>query len=668
MSATETFGQNATGEQLDELCVNTLRTLAIDAIQKANCGHPGLPMGAADFAYVLWTQFLKVDPATPDWPDRDRFVLSAGHGSMLLYSLLHLAGFDLSLDEIKNFRQLGSRTPGHPEFGLTPGVESTTGPLGQGIGNAIGMAIAEAWLAANMNTPAADIVDHRTYVLCGDGDLMEGVAAEAVSLAGHLRLGKLIMFYDDNHISIEGDTDLAYTDDAEQRFAGYNWHVQRIDGHDRAAIAEALRAAQDESDRPSLIIGRTTIGFGSPNKAGTSGVHGSPLGADEIILTKKNLGWPEDEHFLVPDAARERFSAIGHRGGELQSAWTERLAAWKAATPDKAELWDRCHSGDVPEELIAELPVHETGGSMATRKSAGAALEVAMRHMPGLIGGSADLAPSTNTYVKAYGSFSAESRGARNLHFGIREHAMGAALNGMSYHGGVRGFGATFLVFSDYMRPSIRLAALSGLNPIYVFTHDSIFLGEDGPTHQSVEHFAALRTIPNLTVIRPADANESSWAWAAALRNTSGPTALCLTRQGLPVLDGSKSEGLLKGGYVLAGEGDVTLIATGSEVHVALEARELLAAKGVAARVVSMPSWELFDLQDESYRAEALGEGGRRVAIEAGVRQGWDRYLGDGGLFIGLDGFGESAPAEDLARHFGLTGEAAAERIADWLK
>jgi len=668
MDLLQNLGQDFQGPALDELGVNTLRTLAMDAVQKANSGHPGLPMGCADFAYVLWTEFLKFDPAAPDWPDRDRFVLSAGHGSMLLYGLLHLAGFDLPLEELKRFRQWESRTPGHPEYRIAPGVECTTGPLGQGVGNAVGMAIAEAWLAARFNSEALRPVDHLTYVLCSDGDLEEGVAAEAVSLAGHLGLGKLIMFYDSNRVSIEGDTALAYSDDVKARFRGYHWHVQEVDGHDRAAIRRALRRARRVADRPSLIIGATTIAYGSPNKAGSAAAHGSPLGEEEIRLTKRVYGWPEEGAFLVPEVVRQRFARAAGRGRRARRRWERLMGRYRQADPERAAQWERAWSGRLPEGLEAALPRFEAGKGVATRVSAGKTQEALMKALPNLIGGSADLAPSTNTYVKEHGSFSRTHRAGRNFHFGVREHGMGAALNGMCCHGGVRPFGATFLVFSDYMRPSIRLAALSRLNPIYVFTHDSIFLGEDGPTHQPVEHLAALRAIPNLAVIRPADAAESAWAWLAALRRTDGPTALCLTRQAVPTLDRTRlaaAEGLLRGGYLLVGEGDLTLLATGSEVAVALAARDRLEAQGIRVRVVSLPSIELFEAQEEAYRRQVLG-GPRRVAVEAGIRQPWDRYLGPEGLFIGVERFGASAPWETLAERFGLTAGQVAERVGAW--
>ncbi len=671
MDVMEKVEKKIQGAELDELCVNTIRALAMDAVQKANSGHPGMPMGCADFAYVLWTQFLKFDPSDPLWPDRDRFVLSAGHGSMLLYAVLHLCGYELTLDDLKNFRQFGSKTPGHPEFRLTPGVECTTGPLGQGISNAVGMAIAEAWLGSQFNDDTHSPVDHHTYVLCSDGDLEEGVAAEACSLAGHLGLGKLIAFYDSNHISIEGDTALAYSDNVRSRFEGYHWHVQEINGHDREAIARALTAARNETERPSLIIATTTIAYGSPNKAGSADSHGSPLGEEEVRLSKKNLSWPENEHFLVPPEARSKFQEGEDKGKRARKHWREQFEAFRKSEPQKAALWDQFWSGKLPENLASQLPKFEPGKKAATRKSAGQVQAALLKHVPNLIGGSADLAPSTNTYVKEYGSFSKTNRAGRNFHFGVREHGMGAILNGICYHGGVRPFGATFFVFSDYMRPPIRLAALSHLNPIYVFTHDSIFLGEDGPTHEPVEHLASLRAMPNLTLIRPADAEECAVAWLVALENQSGPTALCLTRQDLPNLDRrvlASADGLRRGAYVLCGEGDLTILATGSEVPLALETRALLEQQHqIRSRVVSMPSWNLFDRQSEDYRREILGTG-RRVAIEAGVEQGWSRYLGPDGLFIGLDRFGASAPYKVLAEKYGLTPNLAAEKILKWLR
>jgi transketolase len=674
MAIAEQVGTNLQSKELDELCVKTIRMLAVDAVQKANSGHPGLPMGCADFAYVLFTQFMRFDPTDPAWINRDRFLLSAGHGSMLLYAILHLSGFDVSMDEIKSFRQFGSITPGHPEVWLTPGVEATTGPLGQGIGNSVGVAIAEEWLAAQFNVEKQAPVDHFTYVLASDGDLMEGISHEAASTAGHLGLGKLIVFYDSNHISIEGETSLAYSENTKARFTGYNWHVQEIDGLDRGQIATALKKAQRVKDKPSIIVARTIIGYGSPNKANSHDVHGSPLGEEEVKNTKRNIGWPEDEKFLVPEPVRARFAEVIEKNKKGRKAWDRRYRAWRRDNAEKADLWDRCMDREYPKKIAAELaaalPSFPPGKSVATRKSAGQALEALMKKIPNLIGGSADLAPSTNTYIKEYGSFSRENRGARNFHFGVREHGMGAILNGLIYHGGIRPFGATFLTFSDYMRPSIRLAALSDLDPIYVFTHDSIFLGEDGPTHQPIEHFAALRSIPHLVLIRPGDAAESAYAWLAALQNTHAPTALILTRQNLPVFDRTQmasAEGVLQGGYVLTGEGELTIIATGSELSLAVETHTLLEkAAQIRSRVVSLPSWEIFDRQPDDYRKQVLGSG-PRMAIEAGVRQGWDHYIGADGLFIGMDRFGASAPYEVLAEKFGFTAPQVVERVKTWL-
>jgi len=670
MNPHSSFGQGLTGQELDKLCVNTIRMLSVDAVQKANSGHPGLPMGCADFAYVLWTQFLKHNPANPKWSNRDRFVLSAGHGCMLLYSMLHLCGYDVPMEQIQLFRQLNSITPGHPEFGLTPGVETTTGPLGQGTGNATGIAIAEEHLAAIFNTSAHAVVDHYTYVICGDGDNQEGISNEAVSLAGHLGLGKLIFFYDFNEITIEGKTNLAYSDDVATRYKAYHWHVQEIDGHDREACARALKTAQEVKDRPSIIIGRTTIGFGSPSKAGTREVHGEALGVDEVKATKKNLGWPEDAFFLVPDVVRAKFGEVGRRGAEAEAAWQKTFEAWKSANPDKAKLWNVYWKRELPPDLRTKLPKFDASKPQATRNAGGETLKALMGAVPQIVGGSADLYPSTKTYIKEYGSFSRTNRAARNFHFGIREHGMGAIVNGIAYHGGLIPFGSTFFAFLDYMRPPVRLAALSHLPVIHVFTHDSILLGEDGPTHEPVEHLAILRATPNMITIRPADANESAWAWVAALENAHGPTAIILTRQNLPVLDQSRyptAENLKKGAYVLLEDPQAraTLMASGSEVAVALDAAAKLKADGIAARVVSFPSWELFNRQPQSYREQVLGKG-KRVAIEAGVRQGWDQYIGTDGLFCGLDRFGASAPYQALAKEFGFTGEAVAAKVKRW--
>lgn len=671
MASYQSFGQGFTDKELDELCVNTIRMLSVDAVQKANSGHPGLPMGCADFGYVLWTQFLKHNPAHSQWPNRDRFVLSAGHGCMLLYSLLHLCGYDLPMEQIQQFRQLHSITPGHPEFGLTPGVEATTGPLGQGAANAVGMAIAEEHLASIFNTDIHSVVDHYTYAILGDGCHQEGVMNEAISLAGHLGLGKLIFYYDFNQITIEGKTDLAYSDDVAVRYKAYHWHVQEIDGHNRDACAVALKAAQEVKDRPSIIIGHSTIGYGSPHKAGTREAHGEALGVEEVKATKENLSWPEDAQFLVPDVVRVRFAEIQRKGAEAEAAWQKILNRWKVVHPEKAKLWDIYWNRKLPKNLGAKLPKFDSTKPQATRNSASEVLKIVMAAVPQVIGGAADLYPSTKTYIKEYGSFSKTNRAGRNLHFGIREHGMGAIVNGIAYHGGLIPFGATFFAFLDYMRPPIRLAALSHLPVIYVFTHDSIFLGEDGPTHEPVEHLATARAIPNMTVIRPADANESSWAWIAALENIHGPTAIILTRQNVPVLDPSQypsAENLKKGAYVLVenAQAHVTLLASGSEVNVALDAAEKLKAKGMIARVISFPSWELFEKQPLAYREQVLGKV-KCVAIEAGVRQGWDHYIGPEGLFCGMDRFGASAPYQALAKEFGFTGEAVAVKVKAWL-
>lgn len=671
MNDYSSFGKDLTGKALDELCVNTIRMLSVDAIQKANSGHPGLPMGCADYAYVLWTQFLKHNPANPLWTDRDRFVLSAGHGSMLLYSLLHLCGYEVSIEQIQQFRQLHSITPGHPEFGMTPGVETTTGPLGQGAANAVGMAIAEEHLAAIFNSTKHKVVDHYTYAILGDGCNQEGINHEAVSFGGHQGLGKLIFFYDFNHITIEGRTELAYSDDVPARYKAYHWHVQEINGHDRAACAAAIRAAQEVKDRPSIIIGHTTIGFGSPHKAGTREVHGEALGADEVKATKRNLGWPEEASFLVPDVVRARFSEIRRKGAEAEALWNKTFEAWKIENADKASLWKICWSREIPKDLASKLPKFDPAKPQATRNSGGEVLKALMGAVPQLVGGAADLHPSTKTFIKEYGSFSKANRAGRNFHFGIREHAMGAMANGMAYHGGLIPFDSTFFVFVDYMRPPIRLAALSHLPVIHVFTHDSIFVGEDGPTHEPVEQLASLRAIPNVTTIRPADANESAWAWIAALENDRGPTAIILTRQNLPVLDPKKypsAENVKKGAYVLLEDpkAKVTLIGTGSEVSLALEVAAKLKEEGLETRVVSMPSWELFEEQPESYRKQVLGNG-RRVALEAGVRIGWDRYLGNDGLFCGMEGFGASAPYPSLAKEFGFHADAVVARVKAWL-
>ncbi len=656
---------------LDQLCINTLRTLAMDGVQKAKSGHPGMPMGAADTAYVLWTRFLKHNPANPAWPDRDRFVLSAGHGSMLLYSLLHLTGYDLPLEELEDFRQWGSRTPGHPEYGLAPGVETTTGPLGQGFANGVGMAIAERFLAATFNWPGFPIFDHFTYAIVSDGDLMEGVSHEAASLAGHLGLGKLIYLYDDNEISIEGSTDLAFTEDVPARFRAYGWHVQEVDGYDLGGIGVALCAAREEMERPSLIVCHTHIAYGSPHLQDKAKAHGAPLGEEEVRLTKETLGWPPDAHFLIPEEVLAVFRQAVERGRQVEAQWREIFERYRAVYSDEAALLETLWTGKLPEGWEDALPTFAPAdGPLATRKASGAVLNALAPVLPTLIGGSADLAPSNVTLLRGFADFQRESPAGRNLRFGVREHAMGGILNGLALHGSVLPYGGTFLVFSDYMRPSVRLAAMMHLPVVYVWTHDSVWIGEDGPTHQPVEQLAALRAIPNLVVIRPADANETAAAWRVALERRGGPTALALTRQKLPVLAEAArdpAEAVARGAYVLAdtpGIPDVLLIASGSEVHLALAARELLAEKGVAARVVSMPSWELFDAQPASYREAVLPpQVTARLAIEAGATQGWDKYVGPAGDVVGLDRFGASAPCKVLMERFGFTAEAVAERV-----
>ncbi len=650
---------------LDELSINTIRFLAVDAVQQADSGHPGLPMGAAPMAYVLWTRHLKHNPQDPAWLNRDRFVLSAGHGSMLLYALLHLTGYDLPLEELQHFRQFGSKTPGHPESHLTPGVETTTGPLGQGFANGVGMAIAERFLAAHFNRPGFPVVDHFTYAIVSDGDLMEGISHEAASLAGHLGLGKLIYFYDDNHISIDGPTDLAFTEDRGLRFEAYGWHVQHVeDGTDRAAIEAALARAQQVTDRPSIIMVRTVIGYGSPNKAGTAGVHGEPLGTDEVRLSKENLGWPINPPFFVPDRVRDHFRKALERGARQQAEWDDLLRRYRAEHPALAAQFDAWHAGTLPDGWDADLPVFEAGTKLASRAASGKVLEALVPALGNLVGGSADLTPSNKTRTKTHEDFQKDHPGGGYLRFGVREHGMAGVSNGLALHGGLRPYCATFLIFSDYLRPSLRLSALMHAPVIYVFTHDSIGLGEDGPTHQAVEHYMALRAIPNLTFIRPADANETAQAWRAAILRTDGPTALALTRQGLPTLDRATmapADGLLRGAYVLSdsdGTPDLILLASGSEVHLAAEAADVLRAEGVAVRVVSMPSWELFAAQPPAYRQSVLPPSvKKRLAVEAGVTLGWHRYVGDEGDVLGLDHFGASAPGHVLFEQFGFTVE-----------
>lgn len=651
-------------DKLQELAINTIRFLVVDAVQKANSGHPGLPMGAAPTAYTLWTKFLKHNPKNPNWPDRDRFVLSAGHGSMLLYAMLYLTGYDsVTMEQIKNFRQYGSKTPGHPEAFHTAGVEATTGPLGQGFANGVGMAIAERYLAEYFNRPDHTLIDHYTYALVSDGDLMEGIAAEAASLAGHLKLGKLVYLYDDNNISLAAPTSTTFTEDVPARFEAYGWHVQIIEegNTDLTGIEAAIKAARDETGRPSLICVRTTIGYGSPNKANSYNAHGSPLGPDEVAATKEALGWP-DESFHVPDEALEVFRAAIDEGVKVEAAWQEKLEAYTEAYPELAAEFQAFFDQELPEGWDSSLPVFQPeDGPMATRNASGAALNALAPKLTNLIGGDADLAPSTKTLLDGFEEQQPETPGGRNLRFGVREHAMGGAVNGIAYHGGLIPYGSTFLVFSDYMRGSIRLSALSNLKTLWIFTHDSVFVGEDGPTHEPVEHVASLRAIPNMVVIRPADANEVVEAYRWAVPH-DGPVSLIFTRQKLPVLDREEfapASGLHKGGYVLydgeEGQPDVILIASGSEVSLAVDACEQLSAQGVNVRVVSMPSWEIFETQTEEYKEDVLPKAvTARVAIEAGVSMGWEKYAGH---TISQNQFGASAPYKKLQKVFNFTPE-----------
>ncbi len=651
---------------IETIAINTIRFLAADGVQKANSGHPGLPMGNAALAYTLWTRHMRYNPKNPRWPDRDRFILSGGHGSMLLYAMLYLTGYDLPLEELKNFRQWGSRTPGHPESSLTPGVEVTTGPLGQGFGNGVGMAIAERHLAAEFNRPGHEIVNHYVYAIVTDGDLMEGVSAEAASLAGHLQLGKLIYFYDDNRISIDGSTSLAFTEDRGKRFEAYGWQVLHVeDGNQVEAIDAAIQQAKADP-RPSLIICRTHIGYGLPHKQDTAEAHGEPPGDEELDAAKRNLGWPVEPRFYVPDEALAIFRQAIDRGRQFEEDWLNRLKAYWEEFPELAGELERRLAGELPQDWEKDLPAFPADAKgVATRVSSGKALNFFAKRVPALMGGSADLTPSTKTWIEGAPAFQANTPEGRNLHFGVREHGMGAVVNGMALHGGVIPFGATFLVFSDYMRPAVRLSALSHAGSIWVYTHDSVGLGEDGPTHQPVEHFAALRAIPNLVVIRPGDANEVVYAWREAIARRGGPTALLLSRQNVPTLDRGKyasAEGLRRGAYVLAdlgsGEPRLILMASGSEVHLIVKAGEQLAGEGIPVRLVSFPSWELFEAQDESYRRSVLLPAVKaRLAVEAGVRQGWERYVSDQGEVISLEHFGASAPYQVIFEHFGYTVE-----------
>jgi len=668
VTSSMTLSPTLASSALDELCINTLRFLAVDMVQKANSGHPGLPMGSAAMAYALWDRSLKFNPRDPLWPDRDRFILSAGHGCALLYALLHVTGFDLPLEELKRFRQWGSRTPGHPEFRKTLGVEATTGPLGQGLADGVGMAIAEVALAARFNRRGHTIVDHYTYVLVSDGDLEEGISSEAGSDAGHLRLGKLIVLYADNHITIEGSTELAFTEDRMVRFAAFGWHVQRVErSNDVDAVASDLKAARDERDRPSLIMVRTHIGFGSPHKQDTAAAHGEPLGLEEVRLTKEGLGWPVSPAFYIPEDALDHFRDAVARGSRAQAEWELRLKAFAEEYADLAAEFQRVMHSQLPKDWDAKLPTFSAAdGPMATRIASGKTIEVLGSHLPEMMGGSADLDPSIHTHIAGAGNFEPENYAGRNMHFGIREHAMGAILNGMALHRGLIPYGGTFLIFSDYMRPPMRLAAMNGLPVIYVFTHDSIAMGEDGPTHQPVEQLVGLRSIPGMVVLRPADANETVAAWRIAMEREEGPVALVLTRQGLPVLDLGHYPGIPAGvplgGYVLADPSpgtppDIILIATGSEVHLALEGRERLASDGVFARVVSMPSTNIFSTQPQNYRDTVVPPGIPLLVIEAGASLGWRSYVGPQIAVIGVDSFGASAPGPVVMEHYGFTVE-----------
>lgn len=669
---------NGIGQDLDLLCINTIRTLAMDAVQKANSGHPGTPMALAPLAYVLWGRFLRYNPRNPQWFNRDRFVLSCGHASMLQYAILHLTGYDLSLDDLKQFRQWQSKTPGHPEYGVTPGLETTTGPLGQGFLNGVGMAMAEAHLAAVFNREGFDIVDHYTYAFLSDGDLMEGASHEGASLAGHLGLGKLIYVYDDNRISIEGPTNLTYSDDVVKRFESYHWHVQDLgdQANDLRALADAFQQAQRETSRPSLIIVRSHIGYGSPNRQDTKEAHGEPLGEEEVKLTKRFYNWPEDRPFWVPGPVLAHMRQAVERGRELEDAWNQKFAAYKKAHPRLATAFEAALNGRLPDGWDADIPQFPpSAGPLATRAASGKVLNSFAPKVPWLMGGSADLSPSTKTLLEPPDYFAKDAYQHRNIAWGVREHAMCGCSSGMALHGGIRPYAATFFIFSDYARPSIRLAALMHLPVIYVMTHDSIGVGEDGPTHQPFEHLASLRAMPNLCVIRPADANETAYAWRAAMLRTQGPTMLVLTRQGLPVFDRERlagADGLLQGAYVLAREAaewpDMVLMASGSEVHLILAAQQQLAASGIAARVVSMPSWELFREQPTSYRHQVLPPGVKaRLAVEAGSPLGWREWAGDAGDVIAVAKFGASAPGQEVFKHYGFTVENIVERAKSLL-
>ncbi|MBK3494293.1 transketolase [Viridibacillus sp. YIM B01967] len=653
-------------QQADQLAINTIRTLSIDAIEKANSGHPGLPMGAAPMAYTLWTKQLRHNPSNPNWYNRDRFILSAGHGSMLLYSLLHLGGYGLPMEEIKNFRQWDSKTPGHPEYGHTAGVEATTGPLGQGISMAVGMAMAEKHLAGVYNKPEHEVVDHYTFGLCGDGDLMEGVAAEAISLAGHLQLEKLIVLYDSNDISLDGDLNKSFSENIQKRFDSYNWnYIHVADGNDIVAINAAIEQAKAHKGQPTIIEVKTVIGYGSPNKSGKADSHGAPLGTDEVKLTKESYGWSHEPFFVPEDVYATFKQAADIQGTLAEATWNEQFDAYKKAFPELAEQFVNAMNGELPADFASEVPVYEAGKSVATRSSSGEVINALAKKTPSFFGGSADLAGSNKTTIKGAGDFSATTPEGRNIWFGVREFAMGAALNGMALHGGVNVFGATFFVFSDYVRPAIRLSALMGLPVTYVFTHDSIAVGEDGPTHEPIEHLAALRAMPNLSIIRPADANESAEAWKVAVSSKNKPTVLVLSRQNLPVLDHSASlaaDGVAKGAYVVSKANkevaDALVLATGSEVSLAVEAQKLLAAEGIEVSVVSMPSFDRFDAQDAAYKEAVLPKTiTKRLAIEMGASFGWHKYTGFEGDVLAIDQFGASAPGEIVMKEYGFTVE-----------
>ena len=660
---------------IHHLAVNTIRMLAVDAVQKANSGHPGMPMGMADCAYVLWSKYLRYNPEDPAWPNRDRFILSAGHGSILLYGLLHISGFDVTLDDLKAFRQLGSRTPGHPERECLPGVETTTGPLGQGFANGVGMALAQSIMAQKFNMKTFSPIQHHVYSIVSDGDIMEGVSSEAASIAGHLGLGTIIYIYDDNHITIDGSTDITFSEDTAKRFQALGWHTKRIDGHDHQQIADAIQEGIDEVERPTLILARTHIGYGSPNKQDNASSHGAPLGEDEVQKTKKNLGWPLDPTFHVPSEVYELFRQRVKVLKEEYEAWQRGFKEWYKNHSDLADCWQRMHDTVLPEELEKAFIQAVSKDAKATRAHGADVLQKASELIPSLYGGSADLGYSTKTIIQGLPSIGPGNYKGRNIHFGIREHAMGSILNGMALYGGFIPYGSTFFVFSDYMRPAIRLSALMGIRVVWIFTHDSIFVGEDGPTHQPVEHLAALRAIPNLVVFRPADGLETAMAWSYALRRKDGPTALCLTRQRVPVIhrpEGFDTKIILRGGYILSDSAitpDVILVATGSEVAVAVEAKALLSEKGFHVRVVSMPSFTLFQEQSKTYCASVIPEKSIPVAVvEAGLAQGWHVLTRAPMHMIGMSQFGTSAPYQDLEKHFGITGTSVADRVGRWLK